>query len=118
MKFKTLFKTFALALCCLAVPLAIVTTGCHTPPQRTAYNSIFSVEQTASAAVDGYYAAVIHGQARTNEVPKVSAAFNDLQAACTLAASVDRAGTNAIAPAALTTELLQLTSLIATLIAK
>lgn len=90
--------------------------SCNQNPQRTAYNSIFSVEQTAAAAVDGYYAAVIKGQARTNEVPNVSAAFNELQAACTLAASVDQAGTNAIAPAALTSELLQLTSLIATLI--
>jgi len=103
------------ATLCL-VDLSLV--GCSTPQQRVAYNTIFTVEQTASAAVDGYYAAVIKGLATTNEVPQVSQAYNHLQIACTIAASTTEAGTNVLAPANINIELVQLTNLIASLMPK
>lgn len=90
--------------------------SCGTTPQRTTFNTIGAAEVTASAAVDGYYTAVINKVAGTNQVPQVSQAFNQFQAAATLAATLDQAGTNAIAPAALNTELTQLLSLVATLV--
>ena len=78
--------------------------GCTTGTQRTGYNTIFSVEQTATTAVDGYYALVIKGVVTTNSVPMVSQRFNQLQMACTLAADATQAGTNALASATLMQE--------------
>jgi hypothetical protein len=101
----------------LIISLVLATTiiGCTTSSQRTTYNTIFTVEQTASTAVDTYYSLVIKGTITTNNVPVVSKAFNDLQAAATLAATADQAGTNALAPASLILEASQLGSLITTL---
>lgn len=89
--------------------------GCKSPPDRIAYNTIASVEQTASVAVDGYYSLVIQGTVKTNGLPDVSLKFNQLQAAATVAANVGSAGTNSLAPAALVQELADLTAFISTL---
>lgn len=89
--------------------------GCTTASQRTEYNTLFSVEQTASVALDGYYTLVAKGMVPTNDVPTVSQKFNQIQAACALAAAASEAGTNAIAPANITAELVDLTAFIATL---
>ena len=99
----------------LALVAGIFEIGCNTTQQRVAYNSIFSVEQAATATVDCYYALVIKGVITTNNVPTVSQKFNQLQAACTLAAATSQAGTNALAPAALTAELGDLTAFVLTL---
>ena len=93
----------------------LVVVGCTTTSQRTAYNTIATVEQTATLAVDDYYTAVIKGITTTNGVPQVSKAYNDLQAAGTLAALASQAGTNALAPASLVLEASQLGVLITTL---
>jgi hypothetical protein len=89
--------------------------GCTTSAQRTGYNTIAGVEATASAALDGYLTGVIKNTISTNDVPKVTLAFDQLQAAATLAAAADQAGTNALAPAALNTELTDFTTLIETI---
>lgn len=95
--------------------LAIVlVAGCKTP-QRTAFNTIGALEQTANAAVDGYDTAVIKGLVSTNELPRISALFNQFQADAALAATVSQAGTNALAPASLAAELGNLTSVISTI---
>lgn len=89
--------------------------GCNTTQQTAAFNTIFTVEQTATSTVDAYYALVIKGTIPTNSVPQVSKAFNELQAACTLAAATAENGTNALAPTQLQAELADLTSLIGSL---
>jgi hypothetical protein len=99
----------------LLVLVILMTAGCSTPPERAAYHTIASIEATASAALDGYYLAVIRHQCRTNEVPEVSRRFNQLQAALRFAETAAKAGTNAIAPAALVVEAAQFTELISTL---
>jgi hypothetical protein len=103
----------------LALTTMLLCSGmtCSTSSQRTAYNSIFTVEQTASTAVDGYYALVIKGVVKTNDVPAVSLRFNQFQAAATIAATTSAAGTNAIAPASLSAELADLLAFISTLTA-
>lgn len=90
--------------------------GCATNSQRTTFNTIASVEATASAALDAYDQAVISKKITTNSVPQVSEAFNALQQAATLAAAVDQSGTNALAPSALSAELTQFVTLISTLV--
>ena len=110
-------KQIAVLFCFIAICAAVAFSfGCASDSaQRTAYTTIASVEATASAAVDSYYALVIRGVVSTNQVPTVAQKFNSLQAACTLAAAVDQAGTNAVATANLTAELQDLSAFILTL---
>ena len=114
-------KTLKLGLAALLLACGVFA-GCSlftgTTAQRTEYNTIFSVEQTASLTVDGYYALVIKGVVPTNDVPQVSHLFSDIQAAGTLAAAGSQNGTNALAPASLTAELSSLTTLITTITTK
>ena len=108
-------KRILLSFAIIAMLAVAVGMGCTTSSQRTAYNSIYTVEQAANTAVDGYYTWVIKGLLPTNDVPTVAARFNQLQAACTLAAATTQAGTNAVAPATLTLELTDLVTFIGTL---
>lgn len=90
------------------MPVA-VQTGCTTSSQRTAYNSIATVEGAASTAVEAYYATVLphvaNGEAyNTNQVIEVSKRFNQLQTGLKLAASASRLGTNSVAPTNLVQE--------------
>jgi hypothetical protein len=91
---------------------AIIFCGCTTSQQTTAYTTISTVEQTATAAVDGYYKLVISGTITTNNVPTVSQAYNDLQAAGVLAAEAGEAGTNSLASSNLVQEASSLGALI------
>jgi len=94
----------------------IATPGCNTPQQRATYNTIATVEQTASTSVDAYYTLVLQGKVSTNGVPTVAHAFNELQAAIALAAATAQNGTNALAPANIVMEASQLGTLINTII--
>ena len=95
--------------------LSLLVSGCTSTSQRTTYNTIATVEQTATVAVDDYYTLVLQSKLSTNGVPEVSKAFNDLQAAAVLATSVAQNGTNNLAPANLVLEASQLGTLITTL---
>lgn len=99
----------------LALAAGLVETGCTTSSQRTAYNSIATVEGTASTAVDGYYALVIRGVVPTNQVPVVSQRFNQLQAGLKIAAAASQLGTNSVAPENLVQESLDLIAFVSTL---
>jgi hypothetical protein len=96
----------------------LVVAGCTTSQQTTAYTTIATVEQTATVAVDGYYSLVLKGIVTTNSIPIVSKAFNDLQAAGTLAAAASQAGANALATSNLVVEASSLGALIQTLESK
>jgi hypothetical protein len=96
----------------------LVVAGCTTTQQVTAFNSINTVEQAATLAVKDYFALVIKGTVTTNGVPAVSRAYNDLQAAGTLAAAASQAGANALATSNLVVEASSLGALIQTLESK
>lgn len=98
----------------LTALISIIVVGCTTSSQRTTYNTIATVEQTATLAVDDYYKLVIKGTVSTNGVPTVSKAFNDLQVTGQLAAVTAENGTNALAPSSLVLEASQLGVLITT----
>jgi len=61
--------------------LMCVAATCNKNPQHIAYTSLFSVEQTTTAAYDSYITGVIKGEVATNDVPKVSRAYNTFQIA-------------------------------------
>ncbi len=98
----------------MSCAIVIIIAGCTTTSQRTTYNTIATVEQTATLAVDDYYSLVLKGTISTNGVPTVSKAFNDLQAAATAATITAESGTNALAPASLVLEASALGTLITT----
>ena len=105
-----------LSLLLVAALITVFALGCSTPAQRTAYNTIATVQQTAAVAYDGYADLVIAGTVSTTALPEVSLRYNQLRLACTVAATASQAGTNAIAPATLTAELVQFTALVATFV--
>lgn len=99
----------------LTVSVGLLLMGCSTTQQRTAYNTIFTVESTATTAVQTYYGLVLQGTVSTNGVPIVSKAFNDLQAAASLAEVTSEQGSNALASASLVLEASSLGALISNL---
>lgn len=84
----------AVSLCGMAA-LPVAFTGCGTTKQKAAYNTLYSVEQTAVAAYDSYISQVIAGNVKTNGVPAVSKAFNKFQAASIVALDAVQWNTNA-----------------------
>lgn len=79
--------------------------GCNTTQQRTTANTIGAVEAAADGGVAGYYDAVLKGFLPTNDVPKVSKAYNSLHASILLSIDLAQNNTNALASTNLTTEL-------------
>lgn len=86
--------------------------ACNTTQQRVAYTTLASLEMTTTAAVDGYYTAVIKGIASTNGIPQVSKAYNDFQKSFVLAVDLAQNNTNALAPLSLQQEASDVISLV------
>lgn len=99
----------------LLILVSCLMIGCQTPPDRIAYNTIGSVEDTATAAYDGYVGLVINHTLPTNDLPRASQTFNQVQGGVTLAATTAKNGTNALSPAYLTAELNDLLALLKTI---
>jgi rhamnogalacturonyl hydrolase YesR len=95
-----------------SIALAAVLVGCSTTAQRQAVNTIGGVETSATALVDGYYTEVLKGNLPTNDVPTVSRAYDSLQASIKLSLTVVQNNTNALAPASLLTESMDLVNLV------
>lgn len=92
---KTRIITF-LSLCAI-----LVIVGCAT---QTAFKTIASVQATGMAANDSYQSLVIRGALPTNDVPRESKAFNDLQASVLIALDAVQFNSNALAPSSLVVE--------------
>ena len=110
MNIKPLSATLTLIALWAAITITFI--GCTSTSQRTAYNTIWSVEQTATVAMDDYMTLVIKKTVRTNDVPAVALKFNQFQSAAKVAADAAQAGTNALAPGSLVIELTDLTTFI------
>ena len=92
--------------------VALIGYGCASGPQRVAFNTLYSVEQSTTSAVDVYDSLVISGAVPTNDVPRVSRAFNLWQKSFTVALDAVQFNTNAIAPPNLVVESQDLINLI------
>jgi hypothetical protein len=84
--------------------VAAINTSCTTSQQTTAYKTLYGLEVATTGAYDAYSKAVIAGSVPTNDVPKVSHAFNDFQAGMQAAVVAVQNNTNALAPANLVSE--------------
>lgn len=83
----------------------IVLVGCATTQQRTTYNTLYSVEQTAMTSYDAYLDLVVKGKVATNDVPRVSRAFDAFQAQMQFAVKQSQYNWTNIAPADVTSAL-------------
>lgn len=101
--------SLALAACLL--------TGCNTPPQVAAFNTLSVVETTADVGYNRYIALIVAGTIPATSLPAASKAYNTLHASIALAAALDQAGTNALAPANVTSELNDFSNIVLPLIA-
>ena len=100
MKLRILFLCTVLLLPTCALNLM----GCKASQQQVAYNTIYSVQKATVASYDAYLSLVIQGKVATNDVPRVSKAFNVFQASSLVAMDGVQFNTNALAPASLVTE--------------
>lgn len=100
----------------LLIPLlSIALVGCSilSHNQRTVYNTLGSVEQTATATVQGYYVAAAKGFADTNGIPTVAKAYNKFQGVMQIAVVFAQNNTNALATDNVLQELSTVTSTVA-----
>lgn len=97
----------------LVLSTALLIVGCTTSQQRTTFNTLGSVEATATATVDGYYLATVKGLADTNGIPVVTKAYNDFQGVMQTAVVFAQNNTNALAPANVMQELSSVVSTVA-----
>lgn len=111
-KINRLIALSLLILAGLCAPVVILETGCNTTQQTIAYKTLYSLEQATTAAFDAYAGQVIKGTIPTNSLPQVSAKYNQFQAGMTLAVTLARNNTNALASASLAQESSELISLI------
>jgi hypothetical protein len=98
--------------------IVLLMVACTTTQQTTSYKTLFSLEHSTVAAYDSYAALVIRGTLPTNDVAKVSKAFNVFQASALPALDAVQYNTNALAPDALIIEAQDLINLITTIKAK
>lgn len=98
-----LLLAFTACLLLLVVGL-ILLEGCTTNEQTTAYNTLYSTEQTTTAAYNGYLAAIMKGTVSTNSLPAISHDYNMFQADMSVAVLLVQNTTNALAPANLVSE--------------
>lgn len=98
---------------CIAV-LVVGLAGCTTNQQTVAGKTLYGLEVATTGAYDGYDKAVIAGNVPTNDVPKISHAYNDFQAAMVVAILAAQNNTNALAPANLANESAAVINLITT----
>jgi len=102
-------KKLIISLCaCSAIII-----GCTTSQQTTTYKTLFSLEQTTTAAYDTYLALVVNGQIPTNGMPTIAHAYNTFHAASIVALDGVQYNTNALAPLNLLTESQDIINLIA-----
>lgn len=102
----------------LLIPLfsIVLITGCGllSHNQRTIYNTLGSVEQTATATVKGYYTACIKSYADTNGIPQVASSYTKFQSVMQNAVLLAQNNTNALATDNVLQELASVTSTVAT----
>lgn len=96
----------------IEISLLLCVASCSTTAQRTAFNSLDSVEQLTTTTYSGYMIEVAKGNVRTNEVPVISKAFNHYQRSAKVALDAVQFNKNALAPSSLVVESQDLIDLI------
>lgn len=98
----------------VAALIVTIIIGCKTTQQGVVLNTLSSLEQSTTAAYDGYLALVVQGKIPTNGVPKISGMYNTFQADMVIAVVAVQGNSNAVAPQSLISESATLLSTIPT----
>lgn len=89
----------ALAAALFIAAIVSLPSGCDTTGKRNTYTTLASTEFAAKSSYDGYLDSVLSGQTRTNDVPIVSASFDEFQAVMRVAVNAASGNTNALVTA-------------------
>ena len=65
----------------LVVLIALFLGACASSPQKTAYNTLYTLEHSTTAAYDTFIYGVVRGKFKTNDVPMVSRNYDQFQVA-------------------------------------
>lgn len=95
---KKLIFSCWLAVAVVAVPVALVHSGCTTPASTTTYTTLAVTGNLVNTAYTAYLDLVIKGKVATNSVPVISAGYNDFQQVYGAALSIAQFNPNAVAP--------------------
>lgn len=98
-----------------SILLAAILIGCTMNQQKISYNTLYSVEKVTQGAYKSYLGLAVSGKVATNDVPKVSQAYNKFQVSMVVALDSVQFNTNALAPVSLQTESIDLINMINTL---
>jgi len=82
----------------LLLVLALFIGACASSPKKVAYNTLFTVEHSTTAAYDTYIAGVLKGRWKTNDVPTVSKSYDQFQIGMSGALELAQFNYEAIAP--------------------
>lgn len=96
-------KTIYLLISVAALCATTFFTGCNTTVQQTAFPRLYAVEVATTAAYDAYVRSVLLGKVATNDLPRVSKAFNTFQASALVALDTVSFNTNALCPPTIST---------------
>lgn len=112
---KIKFQTFLILVLTASTLTTIALTGCKSPPDRIAYNTIGSIDATATKAYDGLADEAIQFKVSSNDLRTASVVYDDLHKSLYLAAVTASEGTNSIAPANLLSNSLAFAQLVLTI---
>jgi hypothetical protein len=95
--------------------IVAILVGCTTTQQTITEKTLSGLEIATTGAYDAYTALVVKGALPTNDLPKVSHAYNDFQAAEQVAVLAAQNNTNALATTNLVEESAAVINLITTI---
>lgn len=98
----------------LTIALGLILAGCSTGSVNIANKTLTGLEVATTGAYDTYDALVIKGSLPTNDVPKISRAYNDFQASMQVASVLAQNNTNILATTNLVTASEKVINLITT----
>lgn len=92
----------------LALAPVVLTPSCATSQERVTYNTLYSLEKTATAAYDTYLELLIEDKVDKSKAREVSRVYNQFQVGMQAAVDVARYDWNSVAPDSLAVLLNQL----------
>lgn len=107
-------KTPTFLICSLLL-LSLMFAGCTSSQQTNTYKTLYGLEVATSAAYDAYSTEIIAGKVATNDLPKVSHAFDYFQSGMRLAVDAAQSNSNALAPSSLVIESQDIINIISTI---
>jgi len=82
----------------LLLVIALFIGACATSPKKVAYDTLYTLEHSTTAAYDTYIYGVVRGHFKTNDVPMVSKNYDQFQVAMSGAIELAQFDWSSVAP--------------------